>query len=329
MTTQPIQLYPHLRLTDRLVALVAWSVAVGLFVTVGWRALRPVDPQGAVSMLTSANPWLMVVQMAVLGAVVAALATLLVGRKLADAGLFATCLGLAVANLRADTLESILISVANGGHGAGRSLEARFLFEALVWFAIVLLAMLTSAWVLRWCFGRGDAEDLPVLSAMSAAELPMIASLLTGRGDADHRRWARTGLWHMLFTAGLAFGLIGLFSATQPAPAIRHGQVYFSIAAAFCVAGYFAHHWFPARTALWGCLAVPLVTAAAYVWAMLDQPGQHAGLPANIPHSSYMRALPLEYVILGTIGSLLAFWWTRHIYAVRVLHEPSIRKPAR
>ena len=58
----------------------------------------------------------------------------------------------------------------------------------------------------------------------------------------------------------------------------------------------------------WTCLAVPLVGMAAYLWAMLANSGKAAELPPNIPHSTYLRALPIEYVILGTLGAILAFW---------------------
>ncbi len=317
MMGQAAPLHPQLRLWDRLVALVAWSVAITLFVTVGWRALQPRDPQGAVSMLTCRRPGLMMVQMAALGVVVAALASLLIGRKLADAGVFATCLGLAVANLRGETLQPILISLADRGAATRPSLAASFLLEALVWCAIVLLAMVASALVVRWCFGRGPAAESSALSLMSVTDMPLFAAAFPADGDAKPTAERRTQLAHTLFTTAVAFALIGLFSTGAPASAIRHGQVYFAIVAGFFIAGYFAHSRFPLRTAWWTCLAVPLVTMVAYLWVMAVGSAKATTLPANLPHTVYLRALPLEYVTLGTIGSILAFWWSRHLYAAR------------
>lgn len=305
---QPIQYYPPLRLADRLVALVAWAMAIALFFTVGWRALQPTDPQGAVSMLTCPHPWLMVVQMGVLGVVVAALATLVVGRKLADAGVFTTCLGLAVANLRADTLESILINIADKGINACPNLAVSFLFEALIWFVIVLLAMVTSGFVLRWCFSRGGAGGPSVLSTMAVGDMPLISDVLRCDTAGGRRSALGAGLWQLLFTAVAAFGLIGVLSTGTPARAITHGQVYFSIAAAFWIAGDVAHRKWPVRTPFWTCLAVPVVAVAAYVWVMLVDSDKVGALPPNIPHSVYLRALPLEYIVLGTLGAILAFW---------------------
>ncbi|MFH0983432.1 MAG: hypothetical protein V2A79_18085 [Planctomycetota bacterium] len=322
-TVPPVEFPPQLRPIDRLVALIAWGLAIALFFKVGWRALEPADPQGAVSMLTCRHPWPMVAQMAALGTVVAGLATLLIGRKLADAGAFATCLGLAVANLRADTLGSILISVADRGTGPGPNLAASFLVEALVWFGVVVLALVVSGLVFRWCFGRPPTSGVSALSAMAATELPMISALLRAEGDGRRVGERRTALWHLLFTAIVAFGLIGILATGSPAPPIEHGQVYFSITAAFCIAAYFAHGRFPVRTPLWSCLAVPLVSIAAYLWVTIVDSSKAAALPASIPHSAYLRALPLEYVTLGTLGSILAFWWRRHTYVAAQFPQES------
>ena len=325
MAAQQVQFYSRLGLLDRLVALVTWGIAIALFFTIGWRVLQPANPRGAVSLLTCSYPALMVVQMAVLATVVAALATLLVGRKLADAGVFATCLGLAMVNLRADTLESILINLADRAAETRPHIAVSFLLEAVVWSALVLLTMLTCGLVLRWCFGRSQADGSGALSTMAVADLPLISGWFLADADDGRAERVRSGLWHTLCTAVIAFALIGVLSTGSPAPAIEHGQVYFSIIAAFFLAGYFAHGRFPARTPLWTCLSVPVVSMAAYIWVMLVGSGKGAGVPPNIPYSTYLRALPLEYVMLGTLGSMLAFWWTRHTYVARASSKASGR----
>ncbi|MCP4591802.1 MAG: hypothetical protein GY842_13770 [bacterium] len=331
MTPQSAQLHQHLRLTDRLVVLTAWCAAIALFVTVGWRALQPIDPQGAVSMLTTRSPGLMIVQVGALGLVVAALASLLTGRKLADAGVFATCLGLAVANLRADTLGALLIGASDGDAIVPvRQIALSFLLESILWAAVVLAAMLVSGWVLYWC--RGDAGARPaVLSGMACTEMPLVSSTLgaapSSEGTSDERR---TGMLHTLATSAIAFLLVGVFSTGSPPPAIQHGQVYFAIAAAFCAAGYLANGRFPVRTVFWTWLAVPIVTVGAYLWAMLGAGGDVSHLPPSIPQSAYLRALPLEYIALGTLGSVLAFWWTRQAYAAHEVRAHNHkRKPQR
>ncbi|MCK4658126.1 MAG: hypothetical protein KAV82_01265 [Phycisphaerae bacterium] len=324
MAVEPARLYRQLHLSDRLIVLVAWGLAIAIHFAIGWRVMQPLDPQGAVSMLSVRHPMLMMAQMAALSVVVAMLTTLLIGRKLADAGGFAVCVGIAVANLRGGTFEAILIDMSGSGLATAPGVGFTFLFEALVWFAVVVLAMVASGFVLRWCFGGEDEDGACGLSSMAVAEMPWVSKVLQVGDDDGLAASFRRGGRHTLFTAVSAFVLIGLLSAVTPARAITHGQVYFSILVAFYIAGYFAHGKFPQRTALWTCLAVPLVAVAAYLWAMLIGPGKTTGLPSTIPHSVYLRALPLEYVTLGTIGSMIAFWWTRQNYAARLLDR---RKP--
>ena len=318
MTVQAQDFHPHLRLTDRLAALAAWSLGIALFSTVGWIALKPVDPEGAVTMRTDPSPWMMLAQMAALGVVVAGVATVLIGRKLTDAGVFACCLGIAVANLRGNTFASVLIGVADGGVAIRREIAAGFMSEAVAWFVMVMLVMAFSAIVLRWCSRGPEAESVAALSSMSAVNLPMLGAMLYPRDPDVTPEAPDSGLKHTLAVAFVAFLLVRVFATGSPPRAIAHGQVYFSIAAAFCAAGYVVQGYLPTRTPLWTCLAVPLVTLLAYGWSIMTDSSQ--GLhPATIPTSPYFRALPIEYVSLGVLGSLLSFWWTRGAYAARLV----------
>ena len=108
---------------DKLLSLVVWIGASALFASVGWMALQPDDPQGAVSLLTRGGSLWSVVQIAALAAVVSGLAAALVGRKLPDAGVFAVSIGLAVAVWRGEGTSHLLISVAGEGAAARSSLS--------------------------------------------------------------------------------------------------------------------------------------------------------------------------------------------------------------
>lgn len=324
MSVHPDYFHPHLRMSDRMAALAAWVLAVAIFTTVGWMALRPPDPEGAVTMLTDPSPWGMVVQMAALGAVVAAVTTVLVGRKLTDAGVFATCLGVAIANLRGKTLASVLIGVADGGVAVRRHIAASFILETVVWSLIVLMAMVVSLAVARWCLRGADQEGGGLAQIMSAANLPFIGRLLKWESAPSVTAAPDTGLRHTAACVVLAFILIRVFATGSPARSIAHGQVYFSVAAAFCAAGYLIQGYLPTRTPLWTCLSVPVVAIMAYLWTILTDTNQ--GLhPATIPSTPYFRALPVEYVMLGVLGSILSFWWTRGSYAARLVQRSAKR----
>ena len=110
----------HLRLVDKLMLLTAFAVAASLFLSVGWMAVAPSDPQGAVSLLTHENPALMVVEALALAAVTASLATLIAGTRLPDVGIFAVALGLALTSIRGGTATYLLITMADGDSGAER-----------------------------------------------------------------------------------------------------------------------------------------------------------------------------------------------------------------
>lgn len=323
----PSSLQPRLNLWDRLVALVAWAVAVAILAAVGWRALRPLDPEGAVGLLLSPQPVLMVVQVAVLSAVVAALVTLIVGRKLADAGVFAVCLGLGMANLRGATMASVLLHAGGADGGITGGLIGSLLLETVLWCGLVGLAAAVSGWTWAWYFrAEGTGEGFCALSTMMAADIPPLARKLgIERGtSADTDR--RTCGYHLLTTVGIAFVLIGFLGGGTPVQPIRQGQVYFSIIAAYVLAGYVAHDRFPVRTAWWSWLAVPPVTLGAYLWAWGVGGKTAPDFPPSIPPSVYLRASPLEYVVLGTLGVMLAFWWTRQSPAQR---HPRPSRPVR
>ena len=114
----------HLRLGDKLLSLAVWVGAAALFASVGWMAVQPDDPRGAVSVVTRSGSLFSIVQIVALAAIVSALAAALVGRRLPDAGVFAVAVGLSAAVWRGESTAHLLISVA-GSDAAARSSLAR------------------------------------------------------------------------------------------------------------------------------------------------------------------------------------------------------------
>lgn len=302
--------YPPLRWPDKALTMVTWGCAVALFATVGWMAISPRDPQGAVSLVTNPDA-LMVLQILALAAVVSALATVLVGRKLPDAGTFAVAAGLAVSNLQGETSSYLLIYVTGTDVAARRALAGELAVEGLVWFLVIGVALVVSGLVMRWCFGhvtgaRGGAAHL---SAMAVADLPGLGRWICPQTGKSPAAVAARGLRFTAVTVVAALILIGLLATGSPERAVHHGQVYFSLAAAFGVATWLAQRLTPVRTPLWGCLAVPLVCTMGYVWTMFRPAGPVAYAHiASVPPTPFMRALPLEYISVGTAAVVAAFW---------------------
>jgi hypothetical protein len=312
---------PRLRWFDKFILLVALAIGVALFVTVGWMALAPRDPHGAVSLVTATSPLAVILQATLLVAVAAVVATVMIGTKLPDVGVFAAALGLALASLQGNTSAYLLISVAGGDRGAERALAGKLAIESVVWFLLIVVAIAVSGAVMRWCLGMADRRGEPAenpgaghrgnpLARMAASECPGIARLAPDLATANPSRASVLNglkITAIMTVAGLLI-FATLVSGYSP-QMIRHGQTCFAAFTAFYLGGWIAYRNFSARTALWAILAVPLTAIAGYGWTMVygAASGRYAHL-ASIPVSDFLRALPITFISVGTLGALFAHW---------------------
>lgn len=296
----------------RLLLHAAWGLVLAVFLTVGWLAMKPWDPNGAVSMLSHAQPGIMAVEVLFLAAVMSALATVLAGRAFPDVGAFAVAVGIAGVALKGDTIAYLLI------HHAGRGLVPSLIVEALFWCAVMAMALLSSAFTVRWC-GIGQTSDLldvsprspripEPLGRMAAANAPITGRLILEQDAGADRSAARTGLKHLAIAVFIALVLIRVLSTGAPNGAIRHGQACFAVAIGIFVGVRRAQKIFPVGSTLWPCLTVPLTCLLAMSWAwLMSLRTTVENLPA-IPSSSYLRILPITYISVGVVAALLAIW---------------------
>jgi len=317
----PVPVQVHLRLHDRALGWLTWAIAAGLFATVGWMAVQPADPLAAVSLLTCPRPTAGVVQIVLLAAIVSGVGTVMIGRRLPDAGVFAAALGMAVLSLRGDTTTYLLLSVADQPGSSLGSLAWSLAFEGLVWFVPIVAALIVATLVLRWFGADGSSPTAGVFRGMALTEIRPWSN-----GVPAEVRGKRTHLKGVCATGvclGAAAVLFLLLATGSPNRSIQHGQACFAVAAAFYLATLLAYEVFPARTALWGCLAVPLLAVGAYAYAAVTAPSEAAGRVPSVPPSTFYRALPLQYVSVGTAAVIAAFWsvrrsaWLRHAQAKR------------
>ena len=235
----------HLRLVDKLVLLAAFAVAATLFLSVGWMAVAPSDPQGAVSLLTHENPALMVVEALALAAVTASLATLIAGSRLPDVGIFAVALGLALTSIRGGTATYLLITMADGDRGAERMLAGQLAGEALIWTGVIFLSMVIGGWITRHFQNSGSHFELgqlhatgilqPVhLTELSATECPGVGKRLGVRSDASQPLSVRlAGLKTTIVTGVVAMFAFNVLVSGRLPQSIKHGQVIFAVSASF------------------------------------------------------------------------------------------------
>jgi len=250
-------------------------------------ALAPDDPGGAVSVLTHVGSIGMFVQAAALAGVAGAVATIMAGRRVPEAGTFAAAIGFAVVSLRGSTVTELLLSCADVPGMSQRLLALKLAAETLVWFVVVLFAMFVSVQVGRWYF-----------SADRRARVTMM-------GTATRRQ----GLRHTITTCTVGLVAISLLSAGLHERSIQHGQVCFVIALSVATGVYVAFRRGPVDSPLWSILAVPGIAVLGYLWAAVRP--LSVGLPPNLPSSHFLRALPIQYVSVGTAAALVTYWYAR------------------
>ncbi len=306
----------QLNLWDKTATFGSWLLAGAIFVKIGWLAMEPDDPQGAVSVLARHGPITMLFQAGVLAAVAAALATVIAGRRLADVGTFAAAVGLMAVSLRGSTATSLLLEHADLSPTAPRGLAIKFALETVGWFALVLVAITVSAAVMRWFFGKGHADDRPgddllaiAMDSLAGNDLPRFGSQRGGEHTRRHTA-TRDGVKHALIAAGVGLISITVLSRGLYTRSIEHGQACFVVAAGVCVASYFAYRFVPVRSSLWSILAVPLMAFGGYLWASVRP--AHGSLPPGVPASHFLRVLPIQFISVGTAAALSMFWSMHH-----------------
>lgn len=291
----------QLGFVDKLLLAAACLLSMLLFCSIGRLAAGTMDPLGAVALLDQSSPVAAVIELMGLAVVVAGLGGVLLRGRLVDFGLFVVALGLAAMSLRGSQIDHLVRYVPQG-----TTRSAVFLLlavEVLAWVLVMLAAAAADALVSGW-FDAGRSSQ--------AAHRPVgLGELVLGRARRQSGvHEIRNGLLCFLLCAVGAAVLIRMIGG--PALSIiRKGQVYFSLAAAFFLAGLVAQQLSRARLMIWPLLAVPLVAAAGYLAGGV-QP--HASVPTiyegleHIMPNFLCRALPVEYFSAGVAGVVLAGW---------------------
>ncbi|NOS99432.1 MAG: hypothetical protein HOP29_02270 [Phycisphaerales bacterium] len=276
---------------SRLAFHAAWGLSVAVFSTIGWMALGPDDPLGAVSLLSRRDVWVAAAQAASLATVVSAIGAALAGRMAADVGAFAVCIGLTIMSFQGSNMTQVLME--RGGTPTVCLLLAA---ESLFWCLIAVWCLFVSGMVVRW-LGLTESAVSPAPGCDPE--------------DLDDRVARRREVGHVIIVAALTLVLVRVFMAGSGDRAIRHGQACFAVGAAFYLAVGRAQAFVPVRSAIWSWSAVPIVCIAAFVmsWAASSPTVLDNGL-VTVPRSAFLRILPITYAAAGTAAVLLARWRT-------------------
>ncbi len=271
------------RPAHRLLFHAAWGITTAVFVTVGWTALKPWEPQAAVALMTQGQPITMMVQVGLLSLVMSAVAGALAGGVHRDIGAFAVGVGLTVASWRGGNMGQLLIE-----YGGSASLCPGLIAEAMFWSVLMIACCGVSRLVVAWLGTGAECEDA----------LP------------ESREERKNVLLHMGAVVLASLVLIRLFSIGGDARVVRHGQACFAVGAGFYLAAVIAQTKFPVRSARWTAGSVPIVALTALLIAWVSGGVGGAGQPVPIPSSGYLRALPVNYVALGMAAVLFGHWRT-------------------
>ena len=298
---------------EKTITLGSWGLAGAIFLTIGWFALEPNDPLGAVTLLTQRGALMMLLQAGALAGVTAAVVTAIAGRSLADVGTFAVAVGLAAVSLRGGTAGVLLLHYADTTRSFERTLALNLALESIAWFVVIALAIAMSAFVMRWCFPQSGSDedsltDVRGIAArtMAGYDVPGVGARMLGMSP-ERQTVLADGIKHSLVTAGTGLLSISVMSGGLSSRSVQHGQACFVVAASVCIACYFAYRFIPVRSSLWSIVAVPIIALAGYLWASVRP--IEVGLPPVLPSSHFLRVLPIQYISVGTAAAVMMFWY--------------------
>jgi hypothetical protein len=282
---------------DKLILLLLCAVSAGLFYSVGWMVVRPVDPFGAVSLLNTASPVVALAELCGLAAVVAGLAAVLLRGRLPYAGTFVVAVGLAVMATRGSSADHL---VRFPPAGTSRSvLFALLAAEVVAWAVVIAVGVVAARMVDTWLgVDAGDAPRSTQTPPARAEQTP-----ISGRGVGS-------GLLLLLLCAVCAALLIRTMGGSL-VTAIHKGQVYFSLSAGFYLATLLSVTVSRTRLIIWPLLAVVLISLLGYLagsqWPTPTVVNDYRQLTHIMPNFA-CRALPVEYLSAGVAGAIAGTW---------------------
>lgn len=223
------------------------------------------------------------------------LAMVISGRVRHDAALFCATAGLSALSVRTGTMPNALRDA--GGNGVFITL----LIESVVLFAFVMI----GAWVVKRFTGKGRVDADPVLEYET--DTPVANKLLA-----------------TVTTAAIAVVLTSLIAQTN-----IKGQVLAAVGIASMVGAIGGYWLFPTRGAIWFACGPLLASVFAYVHAyLLATP---VAWTIGEPSSNLARAVPLDFVSVGSAAAILGHWMARrwrHTSEDTSVEDPAIEVPA-
>jgi len=319
----PAELFPAMRFRDktRLVGICCLALipAVGLL----WRLVGPSDPFGAVTLVYHPNPAIAMLVLIVYAAAGSALATVLMGGRLTDFGVFATGVGLTGLGLRGGDL-TVVLQYEAGSAAARGSVFGTLAVDALLWIVVPAAALAAGAVTEAWLGFMGPAG--PGLDTKPPVEPKGVLNrwlVRMGQRTGTTNSWMtelRHGLLTTLVTAVVAMVIIRIVAGRHDGP-VDPGQVCFAIGVGFWLGSLAACQFCRPALGIWACLSVPIVAVIGYVAAAmrpdLTGPLVRYSEVAIIAPNALVRGLPVIYLAIGPAAAILGIWTGQRIQRLR------------
>ncbi len=301
---------PQLGTLAKSAVLLSWLMAGAVFLSVGWMAMAPDDPLGAVSLLARRPAVEMFLLSLLLACGTAALATALAGRWVTDVGTFTAALGFLAVSLRGGTAQHLL-TYRGSASGGTEILPFWLMVETVAWFVVLFATLLVSALTMRWLRNllglapRTGESDLPEWLP-SAADVPRLGSRLAGEPATAGTEF-RAGVRHLIVYTGAALIALAALSSGVSNRGVEHGQACFVLSAATCLGALVAHRYAAVRSSFWTLVGVLMAALLGLLWSwgrllLLND-------AALTPPGAFLRILPIQYMAVGAASALAMQWY--------------------
>jgi len=317
------ELFPPMRFGEKTRVFLICCVLLAVAITLGWRLLRPADPQGAVTVVGHPSPWVAVATLVVFAGVGSCAATLAMRGRLSDFGVFAVGVGLAGVGLRGADLTGLLQYEAASAGERG-SVFGWLALDVLLWTIVPVVSFVAGAVAEAWADLAGPAgsrRDEPATPDRGGLLIRWLGRAARRSGvEAEWRREIRHGLLTLVIATVVAMVAIRMVAGRPDGP-VHPGQVCFAIGAGFWLGTLVASQFCRPALAVWACLAVPVVALAGHLLAagrpeLSGQLGRLSEIGIIAPNA-LVRGLPVHYLSVGPAAAILGIWTGHRVHRAR------------
>lgn len=261
----------------------AMVVSAMIFWYVGWWAVNPYDPQGAVSLLLAGQNVIAMAKLLALAVVAGGLAVAICGADAPERGPLAIGVGLATLGLRGGQADLLVLfyRTSNLDPFPAWGLIA----ECWLWLALIAVGFVVGRWVESWYAPTSRPSGTTVNPPLPSSDF-------------------RQGIGTIVVT-GLVAWVVLSYSIGKEADPILKGQIYFAIGLSFLVGSLTAHALLRTISRLWALVAIPLVATMAYLMAGPGEAALNTAPTMYVALKPLARPLPLEFAAMGAVGIML------------------------